>query len=142
MLMERLFETEPILGDETLSYVAAIVGAGTALALAYFTSELAESRLVVSDQEIVLTGLFAPESVRWGDVEAFSLRDSYLMVGRLGFMVPRRFRRNLRIDTTEMPIYVKEPPRQETRLRIFTELRLAAPERLHEDLDEIAGAWR
>lgn len=140
-LMVRVFDTEGLLGDRDLALLAGSAGTVGVVIVAWLTSELAEARFSVDEREIATDGLFGREAVRWEDVRSLTVEDSFVTVSRLGRLVPRRFRRNLRIDTEGAPIYVKEPPAGETRARIFSELRLMAPKRLQEDLDRIAGSW-
>ena len=140
-LLVSRFGVDGFLEDKELALLAGITGSIAAIVLAWFTSDLVETRLLITDREIALQGLLGRAAVRWDDVKAFTLEDSYLFVGRAGYLVPRRFRRNLRIETIGTPMRVKEPPWAETRARIFSELRLVAPERLQGDLDEIAGSW-
>ena len=137
----RLIGTDGLLGDRDLALLAGSAGTVGAVLVAWLISDLAEARFSVDEREIVMEDLFSREAVRWEDVRSLMIEVRHLAAGRLGKLIPRRFRRNLRVDTTGEPLYVKQPPASETRARIFSELRLMAPERLQDDLDRIAGRW-
>ena len=78
----------------------------------------------------------------WDDITGLELRDSHVLVGRMGFHMPRRLQTKLVFKTVgedEQELF--EPGTRSRKKAISRLLKRYAPDRLNEDLKQIIEKW-
>ncbi len=138
-----LVDHSPMIGEPLLSDVMAFMFLPSALILAGFITSSGSQSVSIDETGISVSGHSETIACSWQDVDSLKANEQYIVVSRVGIPVPKRLRVNLDIvlaNGDEITIY--EPGLRSAKKAVLKKLRAHAPERLDENLSELAQHWR
>jgi len=110
--------------------------------LTWFVTSSGSQSIQVTATDIRLYGAFGSHSAAWGDVVSIRSSEQYIIVSRVGFLMPKRLRTNLLFETAEgQTLTLFEPASRATKEQVLALLRAYSPERLQEMLTTVAQEW-
>lgn len=140
-ILVRFIEMRSIVPEPVFRGMCAVGYLPVTLFFAFFASHLGDQSL-----EIELEGLkiHYPGStlfLAWETITGFDLRQTHVVVGRGGFLMPRKLQTKLIIETGETEHSLVEPGVRRKKQRIIAELKSLAPKHLHSDLERVRQSW-
>jgi len=137
----RFLQMTSILDEPVIRVMCAIAYLPVTLFFAIFSANLGSQSIVINNAGIRIHYPGRVHFFPWNAVSGFSLRPTYVLVGRIGILMPRKLQTKLVIESGESKSSIVEPGHMETKNRLLYELKEAAPERLHADLNRLREAW-
>ena len=130
----------PLLDEAVRSVMALMLLPCLAVFAAYNTNATTQS-LVVTEEGVTRWGPAGGRYLPWERITGFSLRETHLLVGRLGMAVPRRLQTKLVIQTQQGEVTLFEPGLKTTKQSILNALEGLAPDRLVNEIAALRGKW-
>ncbi len=128
---------EPLAAD-----VVAFMFLPSATILAAFVAQYASQAVKLDAKGIAIARLGKTQTAEWAQVAQLRFEDSYVLVGRLGFLMPRKLRTNLVIDLDDgNSIYIIDPGYRTARTRLLERLYGVAPDRLCRAIKSQGRRW-
>jgi hypothetical protein len=139
---ERLGGPQACVTDPLAADVIAVMFVPVAAVLALFVTQTSNQRVRADEYGVHIDGISGDGMTNWADIAAFSPELQHVLVGRLGFLVPRHLRTNLVVATRSGEAHtIYDPGSASARRRILAVLRRAMPEAMRPMLKEIEQAW-
>lgn len=145
ILLEWLFDAwlglRPMLGDEAVQVIMAIMYLPSLAILAGFASNAASQSLEVGPEGLTRHGPGRSQFIPWDKIDGIGLEETHLMVARSGAVFSRKFQTKLVIKTGDDEITLFEPALKDTKREMLAAMRDQGPERLAPDLKQTLHAW-
>jgi len=109
--------------------------------LALITTAMSLQALWITNDAITLKGLFGRASMKWSDVERFSVSQVYSPRRVGGWWAPHRVMKILKISGTGSSLSVLEPPYASTKKEIITALMEHAPDKVKPSIEKASKEW-
>jgi len=107
-----------------------------------YTSRFTAQTVQINADGIKVDGLFETDSLSWDAIQSFYFADEYVMVGRVGLMMPRKLQKTMVIkDTLGRELKINEPQLKSIKQDITQKLIQFAPERLREEYKDLLDGW-
>lgn len=127
--------------DQAVQVVMSWMWLPAVLIVAIYTANLASQSVEITQEGILRHGPGGDRKLAWDKIERLELRSTYVPVGRVGVLVPRKLQTKLVFVSGGERLEVYEPQQAELKAALLGGLREHAPERLAEDLRRIAQDW-
>ena len=110
--------------------------------LAFYNSRLTFQTLEVDEKEITLHSMSGTTVVRWEEIESFKLSDEYILVGRVGILIPRTLQKRLKVISKRGDkMLINEPQIKSRKKTIIAMLKSHIPKKLLADFSDISDRW-
>ena len=128
--------------DEPLQVTLAIMYLPCLFFLAWMAANLGGQSLEVSSKGVTWYGPTTSRLLVWDDIRSLNLRNSYVMVSRVGMPMPRRLQTKLVFELAgDQEQEMFEPGTKQRKQCLLAALTEYAPNRLRSDLGRISKEW-
>jgi hypothetical protein len=132
---------EPML-DDALRYVFSLMYLPCLLFLSFFAANLGGQSLETGPQGITWHGPVSSRRIGWAMIQGIELKNSYVLVGRLGILMPRRLQTKLVFKLLKPPdVELFEPGTRRRKGAILDALARHLPKRLRADIEKARASW-
>ncbi len=137
----RFFHMNSVFPDDIVRGMCAIAYVPVSLFFAVFAANLGQQSIGIDGRGLYLHYPGRSHALPWDVITGFRLRETSVLVGRAGFLMPRKLQTKLVVQTEEEDMELVEPGLRRTKTRLVRDLLNEAPERLQNDLHRIAEEW-
>ena len=139
--LQHWFGLLPLM-DEPLQATLSIMYLPCLFFLAWMAANWGGQSLEVDSTGVTWYGPVTSRLLAWDDIRSLNLRNSYVMVSRVGLPMPRRLQTKLVFELAgEQEQEMFEPGTKQRKQRLLAALTEYAPNRLRNDLGKISKEW-
>ena len=139
--LQHWFDLLPLM-DEPLQVTLSIMYLPCLFFLAWMAANLGGQSLEVSSTGVTWYGPATSRLLVWDDIRSLNLRNSYVMVSRVGLPMPRRLQTKLVFELAgDQELEMFEPGTKQRKQSLLAALTEHAPNRLRIDLGRISKKW-
>lgn len=110
--------------------------------VAFYISRLSFQSIEIDTDGIKVDSLRGKDTISWDSLESMDFSDEYVMVGRVGVLVPRQLQKRLKIkDTAGHTIIINEPQLKSVKRDISLKFEQYAPVELIEKIKVLMNKW-
>jgi len=129
--------TDPLAAD-----VIAFMILPAALVLALVVTQTGNQQIRIEKDGVRLRGASSSAFIPWGDIASFKTETQYVLVGRVGVLIPRHLRTNLVIVRRDGSVErIFDPGSGTARGSLVARLSKTMPEQLKESFSAVAMNW-
>ncbi|MCB2187870.1 MAG: PH domain-containing protein [Deltaproteobacteria bacterium] len=138
---ENLLGQKP-LWDEALQFTLSVMYLPCLFFMAWFAANLSGQSLEATAQGVTWHGPLGSQFLPWDQIMGLELRDSHVMVSRVGLLTARRLQTRLVFRLAgDREVALFEPGTKRRKRLILEALGAYAPPRLARDLHAVAQGW-
>ncbi len=137
----HIFHAIPAFPDDIVRGMCSVAYLPVVFFFAVFAANLGEQSVTIAERGLLLHYPGKNLFLDWEAIKGIRLKETSVLVGRSGFLLPRKLQTKLIIETEDGDKGLFEPGLRRTKGRIISELRAKAPERLQRDLGQISQEW-
>ncbi len=135
------FKMTSIISDAAFRAVCSVGYLPVMLIFSWFSANMCGQSILIDSKGIRIYYPASTAFLSWGSIEGVTLKETYVAVGRLGTLVPRKFQTNLVFISADKKYSLFEPGLRSIKNRVTDRIRLFAPDRLSNDIDIIEQQW-
>lgn len=110
--------------------------------VAFYISRLSFQSIEIDTDGIKVDSLRGKDTISWDSLQSMDFSDEYVMVGRVGVLVPRQLQKRLKIkDTAGHTIIINEPQLKSVKRDISLKFEQYAPVELIEKIKVLMNKW-
>ena len=142
LILLNIFGVPSNLYEEQLTFMSVFFLVIGIPILSAYTSRLGYQSIVVSAASVHITGPSGTTNILWTDVEKMELSDEYVIVGRMGTLIPRQLQKRLKI-TTKMgeSYFINEPQLKGKKKEVINKIKVNLPKTLDDTYSQMLDDW-
>ena len=142
ILLEKIFFILPIYEDDEMFFMGVFFFCFGIPFVSLFTSRLTSQSVTFSSKGILVDSLRNKEFMPWESIESIEFSDEYVVVGRLGMPMPRKFQKSLKlIDLNKNSILINEPQLKSVKKEIVKQFEMNVQENVKTKFIGIFKMW-
>ena len=140
-LLVRFFEMKSFAPDPIVRGLCAIAYLPVTGFFSLFSANLGDQSLEIETDGVRIHYPGSERFLPWETITGLNLRETRVMVSRVGILMSRKLQTKLVIMTDENEDSLVEPGLHKTKARIIQQLKTNAPKRLQPDVDRLGREW-
>ncbi|MCB1439603.1 MAG: hypothetical protein KDJ63_07495 [Nitratireductor sp.] len=139
---ERLFGIKACVTDPLAADVIAVMFIPAAALLALFVTQTGGQRIRADENGLLIKGISGSVQVSWEDIVSMQPQRQHVLVGRVGFLIPRHLRTNIVVSLRNGgSARIFDPGSGAARNSLIARLHGAMPARKRSLLNDIEEEW-
>ena len=142
LLLEKLLFIPPVYADDEIIFMGVFFFFFGIPFVSLYTSRLTSQSLVIDDLGIQLKGISEMDHLSWDEIESIDFSDEYVAVSRVGFLIPRKLQKRLRIRSRSGDsLFLNEPQLQSVKKKIRKQFQIFAPDIIRDKFLSVLIKW-
>jgi len=141
LLLAKIFQTVPDWGEDFAKGMGVFWVALANPGLALFTSATSAQTIWITQENIVLKGLFGATTMPWPEVEGIAVSQVHSPRQVAGKWAPHRVTKIFSIKGKNASLHVVEPPYASTKKEILAALMEHAPYKVKASIEKVSKEW-
>lgn len=110
--------------------------------VAFYTSRFTAQTVQIDTEGVKVYGLFENDNICWDAIQSLGFTDEYVMVGRLGVMMPKKLQKVLLIkDSLGRQVKINEPQLKSIKQEIILRFMQYAPDKIRGEYKALLSEW-
>jgi hypothetical protein len=141
-LLLKIFNTSSIINDDYLTFMSIFFYSVGVPMLAAYTCRLTYQAIQVDHYGIRINNASGTEKILWDDIKSMELSEEYVLVGRMGSIMPRELQKGLKINTKMGgSFYINEPQLKRKKKEVIRQLKDHMPQQFRASNTQILDQW-
>ena len=110
--------------------------------LTLYTSRFTSQSVEIDPEGIHVDSLIEKDSITWESFDSMDFSDEYVVVGRVGILMPRQLQKRLKLESkTGQHLIINEPQLKSVKRQIALRFEQHTPDHLRDKIKQILDKW-
>ena len=110
--------------------------------LTLYTSRFTSQSVEIDPEGIHVDSLIEKDSITWESFDSMDFSDEYVVVGRVGILMPRQLQKRLKLESkTGQHLIINEPQLKSVKRQIVLRFEQHAPDHLRDKIKQLLAKW-
>lgn len=107
-----------------------------------YTSRFTSQDVGIDSEGIHVNSLTKKDSITWESLDSMDFSDEYVLVGRVGTLIPRQLQKGLQLESkTGQRLTINEPQLKSVKRQIAVRFEQYAPDHLRDKIKQLLAKW-